>query len=74
MDESLGRHNVHGAAVVTVSGELDATTASDLQNWLNHVDTGQCAVVLDLAGVTFCDSIPRPAQPCLAIRYNRIAE
>jgi anti-sigma B factor antagonist len=43
--------------VVTVSGELDAITAQDLHNHLDHLATDQDALVLDLTGVTFCDSV-----------------
>ena len=47
----------HGAAVVTVSGELDAATAPDLERFLGRATADQGAFVLDLTGVTFCDSV-----------------
>jgi anti-anti-sigma factor len=56
-DLLLGVDHAQHAAVVTVSGELDATTAPDLRDHLDHVDTDQDALVLDLTGVTFCDSV-----------------
>ncbi|WNV85241.1 STAS domain-containing protein [Umezawaea sp. Da 62-37] len=45
------------ATIVTVSGELDATAAQDLEDHLDHVDTDRGVMVLDLTGVTFCDSV-----------------
>jgi len=41
---------------VVVSGELDATTAPTLRDRLARVDADR-GVVLDLSGVTFCDSV-----------------
>ncbi|HEX6345875.1 STAS domain-containing protein [Umezawaea sp.] len=44
------------ASIVTASGELDATTAGALDEHLLLFAAGE-AVVLDLTGVTFCDSV-----------------
>ena len=45
------------STVLTVSGELDASGAERLLSRLDRLlDQGHRHVVLDLAGVTFCDS------------------
>jgi len=46
-----------GTVLVTVSGELDADTAPELNRNLVHVDAGSGRVVLDLRAVSFCDSV-----------------
>jgi anti-sigma B factor antagonist len=46
-----------GAVLVTVSGELDADTAPELTPYLDHLGARSGRVVLDLRGVTFCDSV-----------------
>jgi anti-anti-sigma factor len=53
-DLLVGDH-AHDTAVVTVSGELDASTAQDLRDHVDHV--AERVLVLDLTGVTFCDSV-----------------
>jgi len=56
-DLLLSVGHAHGAAVVTVSGELDATTARTLEDHLDRLDAHRDVLVLDLTGVTFCDSV-----------------
>ena len=56
-DLLLSIDHTRNAAVLTVSGELDATTASALEHELDQIDTDQGVLVLDLTGVTFCDSV-----------------
>ncbi len=55
IDLPPGVDHAPDTAVVTVSGELDATTARHLQDYVDHVD--ERVLVLDLTGVTFCDSV-----------------
>jgi anti-sigma B factor antagonist len=56
-DLLLSIDHTRNAAVLTVSGELDATTAHALDHELDHLDTDNSVLVLDLTGVTFCDSV-----------------
>ena len=56
-DLLLSIGHTRNAAVLTVSGELDATTARALEHELDRVDTDKGVLVLDLTGVTFCDSV-----------------
>jgi anti-sigma B factor antagonist len=56
-DLLLGIDHSRNATVLTVSGELDATTARVLEQELDRVLTGKDVLVLDLTGVTFCDSV-----------------
>ncbi|WNV92171.1 STAS domain-containing protein [Umezawaea sp. Da 62-37] len=57
VDLLLSIDHTRNAVVLTVSGELDATTAHALEHELDHVDIGKGLLVLDLTGVTFCDSV-----------------
>ncbi|PRY38656.1 STAS domain-containing protein [Umezawaea tangerina] len=45
------------AVLVTVTGDLDADTAPELDWHLERIDTGSGVVVLDLTSVSFCDSV-----------------
>lgn len=47
---------VAGMAVVTVRGDLDRHTTVDLDRHLDQFDATSDAVVIDMSGVTFCDS------------------
>ncbi|GGM92823.1 anti-sigma factor antagonist [Lentzea pudingi] len=42
--------------VITVSGELDSATAGELAEHLDRVAAGSGPLVVDMTGVTFCDS------------------
>ena len=42
--------------VVTVSGELDSATAGELAGHLDQVTAESGPLVVDMTGVTFCDS------------------
>jgi len=55
METAVTRHP--HAAVVTLSGELDADTSGQLRSLLNELLlTGQRNLVLDLSGLSFVDS------------------
>ena len=50
-------HTVHGVAVLTLSGELDQDTAPPLRTLLDRaLDAGADRIVVDCAGLDFCDS------------------
>lgn len=52
---STRRHDA--ADVISVAGELDMSTAPQLQKQVTRlVDAGQIRLIFDLSGVTFCDS------------------
>ncbi|PRY37852.1 anti-sigma factor antagonist [Umezawaea tangerina] len=54
-----GRQEVRdGAVLLTVAGEVDATTAPKLRTWMDEAfATDASPVVLDLSGVTFFGSV-----------------
>jgi anti-sigma B factor antagonist len=67
MDVSLGHRD--GAAVVRVRGNLDMDSAPVLAARLDEALTDPCPrVVVDLAGVEFCDSI---GLSTFVVGYNR---
>lgn len=45
-----------GATVLALAGELDLGSIGALKEAVGHRLTGEANVVLDLAGLTFCDS------------------
>ncbi len=46
-----------GSQVISVSGELDIATAEQAYTYISEViDCWQAPVIVDLAGVTFCDA------------------
>ncbi len=70
-DFSLSVDDARATAVVTVSGELDANTARDLEEHLVRVGGDHDAVVLDLTGVTFVDSV---ALASLSAAADRVVD
>jgi len=49
--------NEAGASVIKVAGELDLSSVPQLRSCLSDlVNRGEVDLVLDLSGVTFCDS------------------
>jgi anti-sigma B factor antagonist len=61
--------HVTGAAVVTVTGELDHHTAQDLTQAIDETPfEAGTPVVLDLTGLTYCDST---GITVLVAAYNR---
>ncbi|PRY44453.1 STAS domain-containing protein [Umezawaea tangerina] len=56
-DLVVGVDRTPGATVVTATGELDANTARALDERLSRLDATSGVVVLDLTGITFCDSV-----------------
>jgi anti-sigma B factor antagonist len=52
-----GRELNHGIRLFELTGELDQRSADSLQDALDDaIDRGASRVVLDLSGLTFCDS------------------
>ena len=54
----IASHDGVGSTRLTVAGELDMATVGDLDHHVGaEVDPGRCRrLVIDVAGVTFCDS------------------
>jgi anti-anti-sigma factor len=72
VETTVADHPVDGATVVSLRGQLDIDTAQQLRDVLDAVlDQPVPHVVVDVAGLTFCDSIGLSA---LALAYNRCAE
>jgi anti-sigma B factor antagonist len=58
MDVRVAEHAASGCTVVTVSGQLDMETAPRLEAALYPLlDGGVRRIVVDLADLSFCDSI-----------------
>lgn len=57
MHSALTGPTDHGTAIVTLRGELDLAASRDLYETLHQlVASSPGGIVLDLAGLTFCDS------------------
>ncbi len=72
MDATIADQQVDGVTVVTLRGQLDIDTAQQLRDVLDAVlEQPVPRVVVDVAGLTFCDSIGLSA---LVLAYNRCTE
>jgi anti-sigma B factor antagonist len=72
VDATVADQQVDGVTVVTLRGQLDIDTAHQLRDVLDAVlDQPVPRVVVDVAGLTFCDSIGLSA---LVLAYNRCNE
>jgi anti-anti-sigma factor len=56
IDVRVDRSSGDGAALVAVSGELDLSTAPELERFLVELQRDDAGVVLDLRQLTFMDS------------------
>lgn len=57
MSLTIGSQAYGQVTVISVTGELDLATASELADLTNRlIDQGTCLLVYDLSGLTFCDS------------------
>src|SRR5690348_13246755 len=72
VDMMVQAHPVADTTVVTLSGQLDLDTAHLLREVLEPLlEQPVPRIVVDLAGLTFCDSIGLSA---LAVGHNRCTE
>jgi anti-sigma B factor antagonist len=72
LEATVADQPVNGATVVSLRGQLDIDTAQQLRDVLDALlDTPVPRIVVDVADLTFCDSIGLSA---LALAYNRCAE
>lgn len=65
------RSSAPRAVIAAVTGELDFGTTSRLVSALGDAPAEGCDVILDLAGLTFCDST---ALGTLVALHKRVAE
>jgi anti-sigma B factor antagonist len=69
MDLTIDEHRVHGATVVRLYGELGVDSAPLLHSALAGLtDRSVTRIVIDLAGLRFCDSIGLSAFVCAHTR------